>query len=307
MDAGGLWVITVYCDGDMTGAIDECLDPFTHSSGRFEIDGGPHWRVEGYTADQPDKALIHDAVALVASVFGRAMPKVTIAPLEQRDWVAESLKNFPPLQVGRFYIHGSHITDAPPLGSRSIRLDAGAAFGTGDHATTTGCLLALQELAKTVRPKKVLDMGTGTGILAMAAAMLWPAQIMAADIDPVSVRVATKNLHDNQLHRAVRVVQASGFASPAVRQAGPFDLIAANILSRPLITMAPAMRAMTADGGRVVLSGLLSRDGLRVQRAYEAQRFRLIAARDIKDWRTLVLGLAPRRDAEEMEVEYDDL
>lgn len=174
------------------------------------------------------------------------------------DWVAKSLEGLKPVRAGRFLVHGRHDRDAVRANDIAIEIEAGQAFGTGHHGTTSGCLVMLERLIRTRRPKNVLDLGTGSGVLAIAVAKLARCPVLATDIDPVATRVARSNARLNGEAGLIRFETAAGFSNRAFLEEGPFDLIVANILARPLMRMAPDIAAELAPGGDVVLSGILA-------------------------------------------------
>lgn len=207
--------------------------------------------------------------------------------LEMRDWAAELQAQFPPLAIGRFYIHGSHLP-APLPPQIPLRIDAGRAFGTGEHATTSGCLLALENLARTQRPRRILDLGCGTGILAIAAQKLWPeAEVIGTDMDAVSIQVAKENAKQNHTPQT-RFYTACGFQHPALH-GQKFDLIFANILARPLIKLAGGVRDHLQPGGYAILSGLLCSQALQVTHAYHARGFALHQRYPQGDWMAMTV------------------
>ena len=217
-----------------------------------------------------------------------ALPEAQMAPLVMQDWVALVQQHFKPMRAGRFYIYGSHVETAPPPASVPILLDAGAAFGTGEHETTFGCMLALDSLLKQRRFTRILDMGCGSGLLAMAAALVQKdAQVQATDIDPISVKVARMNAQRNGLERRIHLDCGAGYDAPLVR--GQYDLILANILARPLMRMAKDLRAHLADGGIAVLSGLLTKQEAMVLFAHRQQGLRLLKRLRVGPWSVLVL------------------
>jgi ribosomal protein L11 methyltransferase len=229
------------------------------------------------------------ALAPLAEAFGVALAPLALEPLADRDWVAESQRLLPPQTAGRFWIYGSHVTEPPPKGLVPLQVEASIAFGTGRHETTQGCLIAMTELAARRGVERVLDLGTGSGVLAMGAAVLWPAaQIRAVDIDRPSVAVARENAEINGLALHISFGESNGFAG--VR--GTFDLILANILAEPLIELAPALARHLAPGGIAILSGLLSKQSREVVGAYEAAGLRLAESRTYGDWDTLALEIA---------------
>lgn len=215
--------------------------------------------------------------------------EVTLAPLPDINWVEKSLENLPAVEAGRFLIYGSHVDVAAKPGQIPLRIDAGQAFGTGHHGTTRGCLIALSDLVKAGAPSYVLDLGCGTAILAAGLAKLTPASILATDIDPIAVAVAKEVAKDNGVANRMRFATGPGFQAPEIAAAAPFDLIIANILARPLISLAPAMRANLMPGGTVILSGLLIEQETRVLSAYLTQGFRFERRIHLDEWSTLVL------------------
>jgi ribosomal protein L11 methyltransferase len=274
----------------LDGLFNEAFAPVPVAVATFEA-GGQRWQLDLYFDAQPDLDAIV-ATITEAGVANVAAPQVEAVPDE--NWVARSQEALPPVFAGRFVIHGSH--DATRIGRRAnaILIDAGEAFGTAHHATTEGCLIALDGLAQAWVPRRVLDLGCGSGVLAIAAGRLWPrARVIASDIDPVATTVASANMRANGAH-GIEVVTAIGFAHPRLRRARTFDLIIANILAKPLIALAPDMRKACAPGGFVVLSGLLSGQAAEVSAAYLAQGFRMVGRRDRVGWSTLVLRSASR-------------
>lgn len=211
----------------------------------------------------------------------------TIAPLAMEDWVAKVQQHFKPIRAGRFYLYGSHIDAPVPLSSVPILMDAGAAFGTGEHETTKACLLMMDRLFNRARPRRVLDMGCGTAVLAIAAAKALTARVDAVDIDPVSVQVARANVARNQLSSIIRTDCGHGYDTPLVR--GQYDLIIANILSRPLMNMAADLRAHLRPGGAAILSGLLVKQEQAVLFAHHQVGLRLAARIRLGPWSCLLL------------------
>jgi ribosomal protein L11 methyltransferase len=243
----------------------------------FEAAPGDLWRVEGFAETLPDRA----ALALVEAVAG----PLVIERMEERNWLAENQASFPPLRVGRFFVHGAHVAAPPRSGLWPILVDATTAFGTGEHPTTRGCLAALRHR----RPRRVLDMGTGTGLLAIAAARAGARRVLAADIDAGSVRVARLNLERNGVAARVRAIESDGYRDRRIAGAAPFDLVFANILARPLARMAPDLARVLAPGGAAILSGLLARQEAFVLAAHRAQGLVLKRRIAVEGWHTLVL------------------
>lgn len=209
--------------------------------------------------------------------------------LEDQDWVTVSLRELPPVSSGRFYVHGTHCKPAQKTGLIDLEIDAGLAFGTGHHETTEGCLFALSYLAKFFKPKKIADIGTGTGVLAMAAVKLWGKKVIATDIDDVAVRVTKSNLKKNNLAPFVRAKTVNGVGDPLVQQNGPYDLLIANILARPLIGMSGDFAKVVSKGGYIILSGLLWRQKEEVYHAYKKHGFIKHKAFRFDGWGCLVL------------------
>ena len=261
----------------------EDLDPAPFAVGHFEVeDGSGLHEVGAHFEERPDVA----ALALLAAVHGARDWAVSEVP--DADWVAKVRRDLPPVEAGRFLLHGAHDADRIPAGRVALLIEAAMAFGTGHHPTTVGCLLALDDLASEgFAPRGVADVGAGTAVLAMAAARVWPgARVVAGDIDPVAVETAAANCAANGLER-IEAVEAAGLSHPAL--AGPFDLILANILKGPLIEIAGDVAAACAPGARVILSGILREQAAEVAAAYARFGINEAGRREIGDWATLVL------------------
>jgi ribosomal protein L11 methyltransferase len=285
-----MWTVSVVVPGEAAGLFQLALEPLCVAVAA-EIHGR-HWRVTGYTEAAPDPAALETALEVAAAGAGIAPPSPMLAALPETDWLAENRKSFPPVRVARFYIHRSH-HDRPPAGGRiAIRLDASLAFGSGTHASTQGVLLALDALARRRRFRRILDLGTGSGILAIAAAKLWPARIVATDIDPASVRMTRENAAANGVAARIAAYVGPGLRavpSRGLRRGARFDLVLANIQVRPLVSLAPAIRRRIRPGGHVILSGLLAADELEALGAYRAQGLVLAARHPVGEWVTLVM------------------
>jgi ribosomal protein L11 methyltransferase len=271
------------------GAFEAALDGLGVALSLDERDGGARWAFELLFDTVPDERDIARRLAAAAGTADILMPSITTEPVADRDWLAVSLSALPPLTVGRFFIHGSHHREPPPAGSLRLLIDAGVAFGTGRHETTRGCLLALDRLRRHCRPARVLDLGCGSGILACAAARSWPAFVVAADHDPLAVRVARENARLNGVAARVRVMVSDGLAARSLRALGPFDLVLANILARPLVKFAPVIARELRRGGRVVLSGLLREHEAWVGGVYRLQGFRMETQIRLGPWSILIL------------------
>ncbi len=242
------------------------------------------WRIDAYPTST------EEADALIAFLRARPGLSVGIERLADADWLALALSGLPPVRAGRFFVFGAHDRGRAPSHTINLRIEAGAAFGTGHHGTTVGCLLALDALLKARRFRRVLDVGTGTGVLALAAARTGAHRAVGTDIDPVSVRIARENGLINRVRRPhCAFVRADGLGAPVVREGGPYDLVMANILAPPLVRLAPAIRRATRPGGVIVLSGLLRGQARRVLAAYRSQGCVLVRRLNRDAWATLVL------------------
>ena len=267
-------------------ALDELLDGDDIVCGSFEADDGS-WQVALHFGHVPDEDAIR---ALVAGVAGAAAADaLTFDAVAARDWVAESLAGLTPVRAGRFVVHGSHDRGRLKGNDLNIEIEAALAFGTGHHGTTRGCLLALAALAKRKRRFHVLDIGTGTGVLAMAAAKAFHTRVVATDIDRVAVAAARDNARLNRVGPLVTPVHAPGTRAPDIQKGAPYDLIFANILLGPLTRLAVPIARLVAPHGRVVLSGLLTSHANAARSIYAAQGLALERAEHLEGWTTLTL------------------
>jgi ribosomal protein L11 methyltransferase len=248
------------------------------------------WTIDVLCADKPDEAEFMRRLSVIAKLHGFSAPSPRVEQVVQQDWLAAVARDFPPLSVGRFYVHGAHVVKPPPYGMIAIQVDAGAAFGSGEHGTTRTCLEALEWLARRHSFSRVLDLGCGSGILAIAAAKLWHAEVLAADIDSVAVRVSAENVRINRVSAQVKSVVSDGYASGEIKRRQPFDLIIANILARPLVSLAADLARALAPGGVAVLSGLLVDQETMVRSAHQLQGLRLHKRFVHQGWCTLVIG-----------------
>lgn len=210
-------------------------------------------------------------------------------PVPDIDWVTRSLEGLKPVRAGRFFVHGAHDRRKRHSGELAIEIEAGLAFGTGHHGTTAGCLEMLEQVVRRERPRNALDLGTGSAVLAIAVAKLAHIPVLATDIDPVAIKVAAANARLNHVKALVETVTARGFHHPIFAARGPFDLIVANILARPLMRLAPEMARHIALGGSIVLSGILDRQRDAVISAYVGQRFRHVRTLHREGWVTIHL------------------
>ncbi len=267
--------------------VEDALEPFTEVVSSFEIVEDGLWSVEAFFEHQPEK---QDLDAAVKQALGCDI-ETSLTVVEEKNWVAESYASFKPFSVGRYGIRGSHIDkdDDSNQGSIDLCIDAATAFGTGEHATTAGCLLALHNLAKSQKFHNILDMGCGSGILGMAAAKTWNAETLAVDNDPESVRVTQENCKINLVEKWVTPYLSDGFKSTLVAEKAPFDLIIANILLNPLKAMAKELNSVLEDGGLVVLSGIMNHHAASLLSTYRMLGMHLVRKYEIDGWSTLVL------------------
>lgn len=258
--------------------------------GVFEIeDGSGRYEVGVYFEERPDET----ELALLSVIYG-ARPFV-VSEVPETDWVAHVKRELQPVEAGRFFVYGSHDADRVPEGRVALLIEAAMAFGTGHHATTSGCLVALDRLDRAgFRGRRIADIGCGTAVLAMAAARIWDTDspILASDIDPVAVDVAAANVASNGLQGRVRCLEAAGFAHPELARAAPFDLVFANILKGPLVELAPDMARHIAPMGYAILSGILTTQANEVVAAYQRAGFALAARNEIGEWTVLVMRRA---------------
>ena len=272
---------------DAATAVLALLDDLAGALSAFEI-VEQEWRVEAYPPSSVLSPALAAELALAAAAAGGTLVEIGEGQLPDRDWLAENQLAFPPLRVGQFFIYGSHHRGRVPAGAIGIMLDAATAFGTGEHPSTRGCLMALDRLARRHRFRRPLDVGTGTGILAVAAAKLLHRRVLASDIDRGAVRVARHNVARNGVAGLVRVSGADGYRHRAIRKL-PYDLILSNILARPLALLARDLARTLMPGGRAVLSGLLRRQEPIVLAPHRGCGIVLERRLVIDGWSTLVL------------------
>jgi len=272
----------------------EIFDDRAAALSTFEIEEGGAWLIEATIHEPPDRADLASRVAVLAAAVGIEEPELTIEELPALDWVSRSYRGFPPINVGRYFVHGSHHQGEVPAGSVGLLVDAATAFGTGEHGSTNGCLQALDRLAKRRGVLRrggwgALDMGCGSGILGMAIAKTWNSHVVAVDIDPEAVRVTDVNAALNGVSKRIHSQGGDGYRAAIVNRHAPYRLVAANILARPLARMAPRLKRVLARGGFVVLAGLLARQERHVLHAHRAQGLRLVARIPVGEWTTLIL------------------
>lgn len=259
---------------------DVALEGATYSILEEDEDRGV-WRIDAFpTSDE-------EAEALRTRLSEHPELTVRTEDLVDADWLAMSLSGLPPVRAGRFFVYGAHDRGRAPASTVNLRIEAGAAFGTGHHGTTTGCLMAFDDLLKRERFERVLDVGCGTGVLAIAAARTGSRVAVGTDIDPVSVRIANENATLNRAR--ARFFHAAGLDDRRIRAEAPYDLVFANILAPPLVALSQDIKTALRLGGVAILSGLLRTQERRVTAAYLSRGFRLESRIRRDAWSALVL------------------
>ncbi len=296
MVASQQWRVAMTVNVAMVEAFADAVGDGALAVSTFEVTDGGDWLVEATWAGEPDRARLLSRVAVLARAMNCPEPTVIVEALPAIDWVTRCYEGFPPLRAGRYYVYGSHVEGRVPAGAIGLKIDAATAFGTGEHGSTRGCLLALDHQAKRWRSwgarrlGQILDLGCGSGILALAAAKTWRVPILAVDLDEESVRVAAANAKINGTRAHVRTGRGDGYRVGAARRHQKCRLILANILARPLARLAPGLARHLAPGGIAILSGLLARQERLVLAAHRAQGLVLRRRYTLGEWRTLVIG-----------------
>ncbi|WP_313537145.1 50S ribosomal protein L11 methyltransferase [Sphingomonas sp.] len=287
------WKVSLPCTRAEAEAIDAGtieIDAVLMTTETVE-DDVEHWRLDAYMEHEPDAAMLATLKALVPSAAGT---EPEVEALTAQDWVTLSQEGLEPIREGRFVVHTSAHPVEAPEGGRAFLIDAGRAFGTGHHATTSGCLAMLDGLSDR-QFANIIDVGTGTGLLAFAGAHLWPeAKVMATDIDPAAVDVTRENAVANGIED-VDLIVADGALSDAITAKAPYDLVIANILAGPLVSMAPELAAIAAPNATIVLAGLLETQRAQVVEAFEACGCTLEAIDRRGDWTILRLAAGATR------------
>ena len=294
------WKLTLPCTRQEAEALNEdyewmaALDPApTIVADELEAFNDAKWQLQAYFAAKPGRNVV---AAIQGRVPSAADAKPILAELPDEDWLVLSQQGLQPVHAGRFYVHTAANAGIVPGNAVPFLIEASQAFGTGGHATTSGCLAMLDRMKRGGAVfRHIADIGTGTGLLAFAAQHLWPqAYVTASDIDPISIEVTTRNAQINnvllgQRRGRVALCVAAGTDHELIRRRAPYDLVIANILAGPLIELAPSFANIIADGGSLILAGLLDTQAQNVARAYRTHGFRLAERNDTGDWPCLRL------------------
>jgi ribosomal protein L11 methyltransferase len=269
--------------------VDLLTESFFEGQAAIAASEGPggRWDITVHFAAAPERASIRELVGIAAG--DEVAQDITFDTVEAKDWVKATLEELVPVRAERFIVHGHHDRSRVPPNKLGIEIEAALAFGTGHHGTTRGCLLLLDHVLKAYRPRRVLDLGTGTGVLAIAAAKALQIKVLASDIDPLSVLTARTNARLNGTGDLVETIRATGFSAPQFELRGPFDLVLANILANPLRQMATPMAKHLTRSALIILSGLLPHQAQSVIAAYRGRGLVLVRHIRIEGWSSLLM------------------
>jgi ribosomal protein L11 methyltransferase len=283
-----LWVISVQAPHSVAHSISEALDTFSFSTSLFEDEQDQNiWHVKVLTDSKP----VLDELEQLIHTICAAVPTIKIEEVPEKDWIAENQRSFEPRTIGQFYVHDTYHQDDLPHDKIGLQIDASTAFGTGHHGTTQGCLEALQTLHQDgYKFKNVIDIGTGTGILAIGCAKLFEIRVLATDNDPEAIHKAEENIQLNDCQSQVKLFIADGLTDPVIISQQSFDLVIANILANTLIDLAPHIADGTCPGSVLILSGLLQAQAENVASVYLTYGFTLKQMILHDEWMTLVLS-----------------
>ena len=284
------WQINIKALKKDINTVSERLESCTDVLSTFELNGTEFWEISGITKPTSDKGEANVVVRELVQQLNLQPTDFSIEMLPDRDWLAENRASFPCLSYGRFLIHGSHNRPKTANGHLNIELEAGRAFGSGSHESTAGCLLSLLYLFKIMSPKRIMDLGCGSGILSIASVKLWPSvKTLALDIDYDAVETTLENIKVNKVWRQVRCEHSNGFPRVRPGTSKKYDLIVANILAQPLIVLAPHSTSFLRSGGYIVLSGLLETQEREILAVYNSLGFRIVSRKRLKEWTTFIL------------------
>jgi ribosomal protein L11 methyltransferase len=288
--ASSLYQITLSVSREYAPAFAECLEPHLDSVAWTAREGVLTVEVVGFSKQIPNEEAISMTMQYTAEAMGAQTPRVRLSKIHERNWVLDNIKQFPPLRIGRFFVHGNEFNQPIPYAQIALCIPAAAAFGSGDHGSTNGCLVALDKMDSKIRSRPInsaLDMGCGSGILAIAIAKRWHIPVIATDIDPISTKVCSENARANGVANFVKSLCASGYKHRVI-MGRKFDVIVSNILAQPLTRLAKDLGCHLNPGGWAILSGLLISDTNRVISAHASQGLRLSNRITVGDWQTLI-------------------
>ncbi|MBC6441356.1 MAG: 50S ribosomal protein L11 methyltransferase [Rhodospirillales bacterium] len=287
MTGTSTWQVSVTLAKEMVAATDTAFEEAgALALTTFELAPDGDWTVTALFDSEPTTEGLQAQIAQALGATAAIMP-IAIEEVAERDWIAETVEAFPPIAIGPFWVHGSH-AEPPDPDRVPIMMDAGIAFGSGEHATTEGCMLALAALRdRGFQPSNALDMGCGSGILAIAAVKLHDCFVLAVDIDPASADFAADAARANGAWQRITAMTGDGYTIAEVGARAPYDLVLANILANPLIAMAPDLAAVLKPGGVAILSGMLATQADDVQAAHQQVGLTLLERIDLRDWATL--------------------
>jgi len=300
------WKIDLKAAQDLIPLIEEIIyglddDNFPTLSDFEIIEGDDIRLLEAYFIKKPDLKLFQDRLGQILPTFNLRTSDLNLSEVEEKDWVSESQKLLRPVDTGLFFVYGSHDADKVPADRISLLVEAGQAFGTGQHETTHGCLLAIEDLSQTLTgaqcPKTALDLGCGSGLLAFALSKVWPITIVASDIDPIATETTILNAQVNDIalvdlksgKAGIAALTSDAFDVGGLGEAGPYDVIVANILAKPLQEMAPDIAANLSEGGTLILSGLLDVQEEAVCAAYAKEGLIMVKRFIRGEWHSLML------------------
>lgn len=283
-----MWQISLEAHEDFMPSFTEVLENVSPSVACFKKPYTDHWQIDAYFEEKPPLETLETAFSDLKSKIKAAFIDFKVTEVQNENWLEMVHQAFPAFEVGSFYVYGSHITEKPPENKVPLQVDAATAFGSGEHETTRGALEMIEAQWHTKQIERPLDVGCGSGILAIAMAKLWPVQTWAVDLDEESTRVAKVNCQINGVDEHVTILCGDGVSHKEVRKNKSFDLVVANILAGPLMEMAPDIAEVMEKKGTLILSGILDSQKDKVFSVYEYEGFTLNKTHIIGEWATLV-------------------